>query len=88
MYSGYAAENTRHVYEVQQPEQDSIEFRMQKTGHVVSFLDISKQSKVPENQWLFKYIYTMDEGKDLSIIKPSSCYDGLITCSKTNPPSI
>ncbi|KZD39164.1 hypothetical protein B4083_2267 [Bacillus cereus] len=86
MYSGCAAENTRNVYEVLRPEQDSIEFRMQKTGHNISFLDISGQKKVPENAWLFNYTYTMNEGKDLSLIRPSVCYDGLITCSKANAP--
>lgn len=87
MHTGSAAENNRSIYEVQNPEKDSIEFRMQKIGYDVSFLDISNQYKVSENNWLFKYTYTMNEGKDISLIKPSACYDGLITCSKTRPPN-
>ncbi|MFY2156333.1 erythromycin esterase family protein [Cytobacillus firmus] len=87
MYSGNAADNSRKIYEVKEPEQDSIEYRMQKLGHDVGFLDISKQSKIPENQWLFKYSYTMDEGRDLTLIRPHACFDGLINCSKVNAPT-
>lgn len=86
MYSGKAAENNRNVYEVQQPDQDSIEFRIKQVGHEFSFLDISQQRKVPQNHWLFKNTYTMHEGKQLSLIKPSACYDGIVVCAKTTPP--
>ncbi|KYD09189.1 erythromycin esterase family protein [Saccharococcus caldoxylosilyticus] len=86
MYSGQAAENNRSVYEVQQPDQDSIEFRIKQVGHEIGFLDISQQRKVPQNRWLFKHTYTVHEGKQLSLIKPSACYDGLVVCAKTSPP--
>ncbi|MCY8209563.1 erythromycin esterase, partial [Bacillus subtilis] len=71
---------------VQQSDSDSIEFRIMNTGLNTSFLDITSQQKVLESRWLFGYTYTMVEGKYLSLIKPSDCYDGLITCYKTEPP--
>ncbi|OAT71422.1 erythromycin esterase family protein [Parageobacillus thermoglucosidasius] len=86
MYSGQAAENNRSVYEVQQPGQDSIEFRIKQAGHEIGFFDISQQRKVPQNRWLFQHTYTMHEGKQLSLIKPSACYDGLVVCAKTSSP--
>jgi erythromycin esterase len=86
MYSGQASENNRSVYGVQQPNEDSIEFRIKQVGHEIGFLDISHQRKVPQNRWLFKHTYTMHEGKQLSLIKPSVCYDGLVVCTKITPP--
>ncbi|WP_420768489.1 erythromycin esterase family protein [Parageobacillus thermoglucosidasius] len=87
MYSGQAAENNRSVYEVRQPGQDSIEFRIKQAGHEIGFFDISQQRKVPQNRWLFQHTYTMHEGKQLNLIKPSACYDGLVVCSKTSSPT-
>lgn len=86
MYEGQVANGFRGVYDISDPDPDSLEAIFYYTETAFSFLDLLSQIYQPGNSWIFETIPTKDHGVTTIYMVPRDQYDAILFIKTVHPP--